>query len=266
MNTKLNEMLASIEQLGSWDLSALLWTLNYQASASIINAAIRAIPDAPPEAAGVEPFTQYREDMRNIDLGQALPYIALKKQLDEIAEAHTDSSLPDVRDTASYMCARVPVRTAFANTFNALKRQGRAPRVTLRQYVDSEFSAALKTHATLVSKCEQAMDAIDGIWSEVMDDHIDLREEYVEMLSDKIRPKLEARWAKAEIRAAKMRLGTEAYLDAKANLALIEMVMSEFGVQVPEAADTESSDEDDTAYMIEAGRLDAIDNRVVTSH
>ena len=261
MNHELNTMLNSIKTLNSFDMSSLLWTLNYQASASIINKTVSLIPDAPAEGSGIDGFTQHEHDLRHIDLESVAPFIALKKELDAICDAHTDGTLPVVGNTAAFLRGRVPTRMQFINEFNARKLSGVPVRIKMKDFVNSEFSAAMQRYSRFVSKCEQAMDIIEAYWESTGNTvEIDVSDDYVEMLADKLRPKLLERWNKAEIRCTSPRLNDEARIEARQSQMALENVMDDFGVAIPEAVEVDS--EGDAAFEAAARSLDNRDAQV----
>jgi hypothetical protein len=258
MNNNLNVLLNSIKTLNSFDMSSLLWTLNYQASASIINKTVSLIPDAPAEGSGIEGFTQHEYDLRNIDLESVAPYIALKKELDAICDAHTDGTLPIVANTAAFLKGRVPTRLQFINEFNARKLSGAPLRIKMKDFVNVEFAGAMQRYGRFVSKCEQAMDIVEAHWDSTGNTvEIDVSDDYVDMLADKLRPKLLERWTKSEIRVTSPRLNDEARIEARQAQLAIEYAMEEFGVAIPEV--TEYDDSGDAAFEQAARSLDTRD-------
>ena len=234
MNHQLDQLLQNIRQLNSYDLSAILWSLNYAASSATINALVRAIPDLPPEGSGIETCSQYNEDMRNVDTSRAKGFLALKLELDAIAENHTDGVLPELSNTAEYMQSRQPIRATYIGTYNALKAKGQAPRVTLKQYVDSEHGAAVRNFNNLRSKISDAMQIADTIGNQCGDD-IDVSEEFVDSLYQRLIPKLQDRWIKAEIRATNYRTSQAIRDEASASQLAIEEVLAFVGGDIPDA-------------------------------
>lgn len=256
MNVSLNELLNNIKQLNSYDASALLWSLNYAVSSAAINAIVRALPDVPDEGAGIDVFNAYSQALHTVDTSAAHGYIALKKELDAIAEVYTDSDLPVISDTASFMASRIPTRQVYVNAYNARKIAGTAPRVSMRDYVNSEFTTALRTHTILSSKIDDAVRTI----AEIEDTCIDVvvSEEFVDGLYTRLIPKLEARWVKAELHATNPR-SSEAYRnEASANLLLIEELLIFVGGTIPATEKDSDTSVDDAHFEREAFALDKL--------
>lgn len=256
MNQQLNELLQNIRQLNSYDLSSMLWSMNYATSAAAVNAIVRAMPDLPAEGAGVEAFTQYSNDVHHVDTSNACGFIALKKELNAIAESHADTDLPEIENTARFLAARIPTRHTYINMYNARKASGNAPRVSLRDFVNSEFTQALRIHTNLVTKLDDAVRLIGEIEESCND--IQVSEQFVDGLYERLIPKLNERWIKAELRATNIRASEESRLEARANLALLEEVIIFVGGTLPSYVADVSSDKDDEAFLAEAAKLDKL--------
>lgn len=252
MNTQIEKMLTEVSKLESWDISSVLGGVNYLLKQTAINAAVRLLPDPPPEGSGIEYFTEWEQKMRNPEIKtRCSPLVGLSQRVEEVLNQYVDREPQTFEGVLKFMTERPPQRATFEADYNNRKRLGMKPAMTMKEFVDMEYKTALDRQQMLVARGEDAirvLHAVEGTDEEVP-------EWLYEAIDNKVLQKLEERWKRHDLRATNTRV-TQSDRDlATANKKLVAACMEALGGKAPTDPGTgeeaaEKAQEDINAFLI----------------
>lgn len=251
MNTQLDKMLQTVKTLDMWTIASVLGSWNYSINASAINAAMRLLPQMPPEGGGIDACSEYNAAMRSIDTSSIEPLVSLHKLVHAIYNDNVvgDRDLGDFAETARFIRSLPPrTPTQYMASYKAMQRAGAAPRMTARQYVESEVLREQRQRAEYAARSDDAVALLDSI--EDTDTAHVVDEMVIDNMETKMIDKLQSRWHQLELTRINMRATIEVRREAETNQLFIETALAELGAQIP-AFDVDAVEADNAAYEAE---------------
>jgi hypothetical protein len=247
--------MTEITKLDSWDIAAVLGSWQFVIQRAAINAAIRLIPDLPPEGSGIDAATQYGEDLRRVmndePPAELVSLVAMDAELTQAIDNYASVS-QDSRgfgDTLTFLRNQLPQQNVFINDYNRRKRSGIKMAISLREFVNGEMQQALRNHQILLAKGQDAVVLLDKI-AEGTPTLGDAPEWLEETLTQRAVDKLQQRYGRLEIRRTNPRLSTAQRDEAEASQALIAQCIKSFGSDII-PAEAFNSEDDDAAFLAE---------------
>ena len=220
-------------KLDVWSQNSVLASLLYVVTRSAINSAVKAIPDLPAEGAGVDTFTQYEQDCKNIDpeiRAQLASFLDLRNDLADALAQVSDSEARDLGNTLEFMTSTPPNRDSFAAEWNRRIRAGmKTHGMTMAKFMDIQYASAMDQHCTLIAKGEHAVNLL----CQLEPAEAELPDWLIEAMFNKAVEKLLGRRDKQVIRAMNYRLPTEQRMDAETDIELIDAAIIALGGTVP---------------------------------
>jgi hypothetical protein len=240
MNAKLTELFTKVDKLDSWTQLAILGSWAFTANSACINAALRYVPDAPPEGSGIEAVPQFEQARINAvkDAENSLLPVLLAVQRDiSHAILQADGQIRDLDNTLEFMMGTAPKRETFEREFEERRRQGMKIGLTKKQFVDLEYDRACKRHEDLIAKGEHAVRLCQTLSVHDVDD-TSTPDWMLEAFEQKLIDKAHSRWEKLELLRTNPRARKQIRDSAEADQMLIKTLLAEYN-EVPGFVGTE---------------------------
>lgn len=251
MNAQLDRLLQNIKPLDMWTIASVLGSWNYSINASAINASMRLLPQMPAEGAGIDACSEYNAAMRSINTETLEPLVSLHKLIHAIYIDNVvgDRDLGDFAETARFIRGLAPrTATQYMAAYKAMQRAGAAPRITARQYVESEMVREQRQRAEYAARSDDAVALLESVEDADMA-HV-VEEQLVDTLETKMIEKLQSRWHQLELTRTNLRAQLEVRNEAEANQLFIETALAELGASIP-VFDADAVAADNAAYEAE---------------
>lgn len=230
MNTEIEKALTAVSRLDSWDIQSVLGAVNYAAQAAAITTAVRKLPDAPPEASGIDGFTPWEQKMAIPEIAEACaPIVGIVNRVKEVLLEYTDTPPSEYEKVLEFMLTRQPRRETAEAEYNQRKRLGMQPGMPMSVFVDMEMAVAQARYDLVKAKGQTAVQVLHGIDG----NDADAPEWLYEQIHTKILQKLEQRWMRAELRRTNPKITKQDRDLAAANQRLIADVIVELGGNPP---------------------------------
>jgi hypothetical protein len=250
--TDFHKALTEITKLESWDIASVLGSWKFVIDSAALNAAIRLMPNLPPEGSGIDAATQYNEDLRKV-MNESHPevasLVAMSLEVQACLDNHADVPPRSFEDTLSFLKDQAPTQQRFVQDYNRRKTAGIQMGISLREFVNSEMQVALRNHQNLLAKGSDAIVLLDKI-AENQPQITDIPEWLEENLHQRAVAKMKDRHMRLELRRTNPRLNSEQRDEALASQMLIEKTIGYFGGEIIKAENFDSS-EDDAAFIKE---------------
>lgn len=242
MHHSINTMIQQIAGLDSWTQLSILGAWQYQVNSACINAAVRFVPDAPSEASGIDPLTEYEQArarlIRESDDSSLPSLIYLQRHIAFLYSEAGGTNGRGLEETLQFMSSRTPKREDYIAEYNNRIKLGMRPGMSVKQFVDAEYAQALLRHEQRMSRGDDAVRLCYTTSLEGRDDN-NIPEWLVESMQQKLLDKLHDRWLKLELSRTNPRQRKANRDEAAASQLFITELMAEYGEQpdVPDEAD-----------------------------
>jgi len=256
MNSYIEKTLNEVAKLDSWDIGSILGGVNYLVRQAAINQTVRMLPDIPEEGSGLEYFADWEKRMKDPEIKERVaPLLGLADRVADVMNEYSTMPISSCEDVLKFMLSpeRQPKRETYVREYDERKRQGMKPGMTMKEFVEMEYSVQLIRHSNLVAKGEAAVKVIDSI--DPSDG--DVPEWLYEAINAKVLQKLAQRWQRAELRRTNPRITKQDRDLAGANQALIESVIVDLGGEIPRDTDLPEEGDDLDSFIAKVEGMDA---------
>lgn len=249
MKHDIDKALNEVTKLDSWDILSILGGVNYLCKQSAITAAVRNLPDDPPEGSGIDGFIPWEQKMKAPELKKAvMPMLRISAAVENVLNEYTDTKPTEFEDVLRFMRERPPTRERFKADYENRKRLGMKPSIPMSQFIDMEMVTAMARFEHLRARGDTAVQLLHSLDLRVpADERWDEGEQppewLYEAIHDKIMAKLEDRWMRAELRRTNPRISKTDRDLAEANQKLIESVIETLGGNKPDPTKGEPKEE-----------------------
>ena len=259
-NDSLNELINKITNLDHYTQAAIIGSINFMACASGISAAMRYAPpvlEAEGETPDIDKRNAYdfmRAEMYKNDLAVETigMWVSVISTLADYAEDH-EIDLSDAGSCLEFMASREPNRKQFIAEYDARRKQGCKPQMSVKDFVDGQYKEAMEKHAKMVA---YGTDAVRLLNTTPPRD-VDLPDWFIERAEEKSAEKCNQRWLKLAARASNPRLKKAARDEAESDMALVRAFMDEIDYEIYADGNAES-EEDIDKFLEEAAKLDDV--------